>query len=314
MSGPLRVEASAPATVANLGPGFDILGLALSQPADRVVAAFAETPGVHIAEITGDDGRLTRDPAKNTAGVAAAYVLRQLGKTDVGVRLTVHKGLPLASGMGSSAASAVAGAMAVNALLGEPLRREELLAASIEGEAAVSGRHADNVAPALFGGIVLVGGLTPDLIYPLPVPDNLYLATVTPAIAVPTAEARAVLPQQIPLGTVVRQTAGVALLMAALYRGDLALLGRAAEQDVIVEPARAHLMRGLPEVRAAAAAAGAAGTIISGAGPTLLSFCAGADVADRVAAAMRGVYAEIGLGARAQVARVLTGGASWRAI
>lgn len=309
------VEATAPATVANLGPGFDILGMALQEPYDTVRAERTSTPGITITDITGDGGRLPRDPARNTAGVAAAFVLRQIGQDEkAGIRLTIHKGLPLASGLGSSAASAVAAAVAVNALFGEPLRREELLPACIEGEATVSGRHADNVAPALLGGVVLVTGLTPEAIYRLPVPESLALAIVTPGVAVPTAKARAVLPKSVPLHDVVKQTAGLALLVAGLYRDDAELIGAGMEGDVIVEPARQHLMPGLLEVREAARECGATGTIISGAGPTLCSVCRTSADARRVTEAMLTLYARLGIPAVARVTRPWPEGATARVV
>lgn len=307
------VEATASATVANLGVGFDILGMALQAPCDVVRAERSNAEGVQIVAITGDGGELSRDPSRNTAGIAAAHVLAQIGAA-AGVRLSLHKGLPLASGLGSSAASAVAAAVAVNALFGQPLDRAALLAASLEGEAAVSGRHADNVAPSLFGGITLVLGAAAEAIYSLPVPPNLHLALATPAIAVPTAHARAVLPPSVPLKALVHQTGQVALLIHALHTGDLALLGAALEGDQVIEPARAHLMRGLAEVRAAARACGALGTVISGAGPTLCSLCDSEAVAERVAEAMRGIYAELNLPAAIRVTQPALHGATWRAL
>lgn len=300
---PQAVEVCAPATIANLGPGFDILGLALEAPFDTIYAERTSFPGVVIESITGDQGRLPLDPAKNTAGVSALYLLGQLGIKDQGVRLHIEKGLPLASGLGSSAASAVAGAVAVNALFGSPLSAVELLDASVEGEALVSGRHADNVAPALLGGIVLVAGLSPDLIFPLPTPPNLVLAMITPDVAVPTAEARAVLPKTITLKEMVAQTSGLALLMHAIHSGDVKLLGQAMELDLIIEPARRHLMPGLAEVRAAARECGAYGTIISGAGPTLCSVCDSADVANQIIDAAGGIYAQMGLAVRLSVTK-----------
>ncbi|MFQ3537082.1 MAG: homoserine kinase [Aggregatilineales bacterium] len=307
------VEATANATVANLGVGFDVLGMALMEPYDIVRAERRAVEGVHIAAITGDGGKLSRDPSRNTAGIAAAHVLQQIGASE-GVALTLHKGLPLASGLGSSAASAVAAAVAVNALFGQPLDRPALLAACLEGEAVVSGRHADNVAPSLFGGITLVMGTTAESIHSLPVPPDLYLALATPAIPVPTAQARAVLPKQVPLKAMVHQTAQVALVVHALHTGDVALLGAAMERDSVVEPARAHLMRGLAEVRAAARAVGALGTVISGAGPTLCSICDSAAVAERVAAAMQTVYAELNVPAAIRVTQPAVHGATWRAL
>ncbi|MEP7287516.1 MAG: homoserine kinase [Chloroflexota bacterium] len=294
---PHAVEVFAPATIANLGSGFDILGMALAAPYDTIYAERTEVPGVVIESITGDNQRLPRDAEKNTAGIAARFVLDQLMIHDYGVKLRIHKGLPLESGMGSSAASAAGAAVAVNALYDNLLRREELLLACVEAEAAVSGRHADNVAPALLGGIVLITGLTPDSIYKLPVPDDLVLALVTPAVAVPTTQARAVLPKTIPFSDYVQQSAGVALLITAIHRGDVALMADAMSRDILVEPAREHLMPGLREVRQAAHLAGALTTVISGAGPTLCSICNSTNVARLVTEATQAVYDQLGIAA-----------------
>lgn len=287
-------EAFAPATVANLGVGFDILGLALQEPGDTVRVERRAEPGVVISRIEGDGGRLPHDPDKNTACVAARETLKRLGVTE-GVAITIYKNLPLASGLGSSAASAVAAAVAVNALFGSPLTCEELLPACIEGEAAVSGYHADNVAPCLFGGLVLVAGTSAEQIFRLPIPERLHLALVTPDVAVPTAMARAVLPKMIELHDMVLQTAAVARLLNALHRGDVAGMAAAMELDIVIEPARAHLMPLLPEVRAAAKQAGALGVVISGAGPTLCAVCDSASTAQAVAGVMGEVYAAAGI-------------------
>jgi len=307
------VEAIAPATIANLGPGFDILGLALAEPFDRVIAERTDAPGLQITQITGDGGRLSRDPTRNTAGVSALYVLRQLG-IRAGVSMIIHKGLPLASGLGSSAASAVAGAMAINALFGDQLSRLQLLDACVEGEALVSGRHADNVAPALIGGIVLVMGVTAETVYPLPTPPGLILALVTPNVAVPTAQARAVLPKQVDLHLAVQQAAAVAHVVAALYTGDIPTLARAMEADKIIEPARAHLMPGLAAVRAAAARVGGLATVISGAGPTLCTVCPSEEIAQRVVDAMNDVYKSLNLACVTRVTRPSPNGATTRII
>lgn len=282
-------EVFAPATMANLGVGFDILGLALEEPGDIVRAEIKDTPGVEIAHIEGDDGKLTRDPTKNTAGVAAASVLRLLS-ADRGVRLTLFKRLPLASGLGSSAASAVAAAVAVNAILGYPLSIEQLLPAALDGEAAVSGYHADNVGPCLFGGITLVSGIESTRIRRMPIPTALHLAMVTPDVAVPTAIARSVLPTSVPLRDMVRQTAAVARLIDAIYRDDVETMAQAMESDGIIEPARAHLIPMLAEVRVAAKRAGALAVVISGAGPTLCAICDSEPRARAAASAMQSVY------------------------
>lgn len=305
-------EAFAPATMANLGVGFDILGLALREPGDVVRAEWCETPGVTIRLIEGDGGKLTNDPLKNTACIAARHVIRAVMQTvavEQGIALTLIKGLPLASGLGSSAASAVAAAVAVNALLGEPLTRDELLPASLEGEAAVSGYHADNVGPCLFGGITLITGLRPDQIYKLPVPDDLHLALVTPNVAVPTAEARAVLPKDVSLKAMVAQTAGVARLIDAIYRGDVEAMGAAVEMDGVIEPARAHLMPLLKEARLTARRTGALGLTISGAGPTLCALCDDEATAGRVADALQALYDDAGIGGVARQTQVAEAGA-----
>jgi homoserine kinase len=290
-----RAEAFAPASMANVGVGFDILGLALQDAGDIVRAEWHDVPGVVMLAIEGDGGALTLDAAKNTASVAANAFLNCIGETQRGIGLTLFKNLPLASGLGSSAASAVAAVVAANALFGEPLAREDLLACALEGEALVSGYHADNVAPSLLGGLVLVTGTTPDQIRHLPIPSNMHLALITPDVAVPTAEARAVLPKEIPLKAMVSQTAAVARLMDALYRNDLHAAAAAMEQDTIIEPARAYLMPYLYEMRSAAKQAGALALVISGAGPTLCAICESEAVALHVSETMQRLYAEKGL-------------------
>lgn len=303
-----RVEAFAPATVANLGVGFDILGLALQEPGDTVCAERRDEPGVIIRAIHGDDGKLTLDPNKNTAAIAATSALRMIGASD-GVALILNKRLPLASGLGSSAASAVAAAVAVNELYGCPLSDAEVLAASLDGEAAVSGYHADNVGPCLFGGITLCWGTSVDRIHRLPVPDDLYLALATPDVAVPTIEARAVLPKQIDLKVMVKQTAAVARLVDALHRSDLEAMADAMECDCVVEPARAHLMPRLHEARAVAKNAGALGLVISGAGPTLCAVCDSQDLAEKVARALKAMYDEAGISNTVRTTQVSPDGA-----
>ena len=303
-----KASAFAPATVANLGVGFDILGLAVREPGDTVMAEWSPEPGVVITSIDGDDGKLPLDPTRNTAGVAAASVLKAAGAYH-GVRLTIKKGLPSASGLGSSAASAVAGAVATNAILDKPMPPDTLLPACLDGEALVSGYHADNVAPCLFGGITLVYGTHCDHIVRLPVPVGLHLALVTPAVEVPTAEARAVLPPQIPLKTMVSQTAAVARLIDALHRSDVRSMAEAMEADTVIESARAHLMPLLKEVRAAAKAVGALGVVISGAGPTLCAICDDEEIAYRVAAVMHDTYDQAGIDCVARQTQISDKGA-----
>jgi homoserine kinase len=303
-------EAFAPATIANLGVGFDILGMAVKDIGDTVHAELTETPGVVIDSIHGDGGRLPLAAEKNTAGVAAAAVLK-LADSPYGVRLRIDKGLPLASGLGSSAASAIAAAVATNAALGEPLSRIQLLEPSLEGEALVSGYHADNVAPALFGGVTLSYGVTASQILVLPTDTlrSLHLSLVTPNVEVETAKARAALPQHVPLKTMVAQTAGVARLMYAIFTGDTHTLARALESDAVIEPARAHLMPLLAEARAAAKHHGALALVISGAGPTLAAFSEDQQTASAVCNALQTLYDEAGIGAVTRVSGILDSGA-----
>ena len=301
-------EAFAPATVANMGVGFDILGLALCEPGDIVRVEHRDQPGAVIVKIQGDGGKLPYDPLKNTACVAANSVLTRLDARS-GVEITIQKNLSLASGMGSSAASAVAAAVAVNKLFGEPLTRNELLSACLDGEAAVSGRHADNVAPSLFGGITLITGTLAEDIRQLPIPDLLYLALVTPNVAVPTALARSVLPAAVPFKSMVAQTAAVASLIDALYRQDVQALAEAMEQDNIIEPARIHLMPNLVEMRNVAKQTGAWGLVISGAGPTLCAICDDKMVAASVSEALHAAYLTFGIDNVSRVTQVSAQGA-----
>lgn len=288
----MTVSAFAPATIANLGPGFDVLGLAIDGLGDTVTVEFCNEPGVHIGSITGDNGLLPKDPAVNTASVAARATLRAAG-IDANIRLHVHKGLPLCSGLGSSAASAAAAAFATNILIGKPLRKYDLVQPCIEAEAVVSGRHADNVAPSLLGGLVLVRSVDPIDLVRLPIPDGLTMVVVTPSLELPTKQARAVLPPNVPLATMVDTTAQVASLVSACYSGDLSLLSRSLE-DPVVTPARIGLIPGGAAALDAALGTGALGASISGAGPSLFAMCRSARSAQLAASAMADVLHEHG--------------------
>lgn len=267
------VEAYAPATVSNLGPGFDCLGLAVHGPGDTVRARRREQPGVRLTTITGDGGRLPKDDS-NTACVAVRAMLEAAGMHDVGVELELDKGLPLGSGLGSSGASACAALVASAEALGIEVGIEALIAAAREGERVACGSpHPDNVAPALMGGVVLIAATEPLRVISLPAPPSLYFAIYTPGCEVKTADARAVLPRQVGLDAVVRQSARLGLLVHALHVGDLALLGEAIVDD-LVEPARAHLIPGFLDAKVNALEAGALACTISGAGPTTFALAA----------------------------------------
>jgi homoserine kinase len=288
-----HVRVFAPATVANLGPGFDVLGLALERPGDIVEAELAPGPGVEIVEVTGDGGALSTNANRNVAGRAAADVLERavrLGRAradGTGLRLWIHKQMPLASGLGSSGASSVAGAVAANAVLGQPFAKDELLPSAMEGERAATGSpHADNVAPSLLGGVVLIRSYQPLEIVPLPVPNSLWIAVAHPHYELSTGTARQVVKRhQYSIAEIVANLGNLGAFIAALHSGDLALLGRSVE-DVLVEPLRAPLIPGFSEVKAAARKAGGLGCSIAGAGPSVFALCASQAVAEQSGAAM----------------------------
>jgi homoserine kinase len=261
-----------------------VLGFALHEPGDEVSVRWTDD-AVTIEAIEHDGGRLPRDAGKNTAGIAASALLRMLGERR-GVALTIRKGLPLSSGLGGSAASAVAAVVAVDALAGAKLSSEALLSCAFQGERDGAGSaHADNIAPSLLGGLVLVRRPDPPDIIRLPVPDGLTAVVVHPELEIETARARALLGTSVPLGDAIRQWANVGAFVDALHRRDFAQMARSLE-DTIAEPRRSVLLPGLGAVKQAAADAGALGCSFSGSGPSLFALCENRQIADRVAAAM----------------------------
>lgn len=301
----------APATVANWGPGYDLLGAAVAGLGDTVkIRTLPDQPGViRIASITGDGGKLPLKAEENTAGIAAIEARKLIGREELGMEITLHKGLPLGSGLGSSAASAAAAAHAVNILCDEPIAKRDLMPALLEAESAVSGWHADNAAPALLGGFVLVTSYEPLTIIDLPTPDDLFIALVTPAISVKTKDARAALPKEIPLSLHVANSGHFGAMLAGLYSNDVRLFAQSTI-DRIVEPARSSLIPGFYEAKAAALEAGALGCSISGGGPTLFAIAATQEAAQQAADAMQQAFREAAtLDSKALVTRVDTEGA-----
>jgi len=285
MSLPDVCRAFAPGSIGNVACGFDVLGLALQGAGDEVLARKTTEPGVRIVAIHGDGGRLPVDATRNAAGAAAGAVLELTG-APFGVALEVRKGLPLAAGMGGSAASAVAAAVAVNGLLGPPLPPEALLECALEGEAVASGSaHADNAAPSLLGGLVLVPTWEPVRLIPLEVPAELFAVHVHPHLEVETAAARKVLGSTVALSDAVAQWGNTAALVAGLFRGDWNLIGRAVE-DRVAEPLRAPAVPGFRAVKEAALQAGALASSLSGSGPSLFALCRGQERARAVGEAM----------------------------
>ncbi len=300
---PPDAVAFAPASLSNLGPGFDALGLAVQGIGDQVEAWRADGPGVTV-ELASGDRAIPTDPGANTAGRAAERVLAQAGAAH-GAHLRIHKGIPLGSGIGGSAASAVAGAWAVNALLEEPFEKEALIAAVLDGEAVASGaRHGDNVLPSLLGGLVLVSPADPAEYRRVLLPPLPSICLVLPHVQVLTREARAILPPHVPRGDASGQAAGLALLLHALQTGDRAAAGRLIMRDRLAEPFRAALVPPYTAVKEAALGAGAAGCALTGSGPAMFALLHDEADARGVLAAMLAACRATGVGADGWLVRI----------
>lgn len=294
MADPQTATASAPATVANVSCGFDVFGFAVEQPSDVVRIQLSTAPGVHIVSVSGDHGMLPREAARNTAGVAVQNYLTQTGwKT--GAKIELQKNLPLGSGMGSSAASAVAAVLAINALHPDPLPRMALLPFALEAERIACGAaHADNAAPSLLGGFTLIRSYDPLDVVPITCPSDIRCVLVHPHLEVKTKDAREVLRTTVPLRDAVTQWGNTAGLVAGLLTADYALISRSLH-DVVAEPVRALLIPGFDAIRQHAAAAGALGCGISGSGPSLFALTRGSETAQTVGHAIQDAFAATGL-------------------
>lgn len=279
------VSAFAPATIGNVICGFDVFGLALEHPGDRVTVGPGAGSGLSITEIRGDDGRLPRDPDRNAATVAIAALMQGTGRSEA-LEVRIDKGLPLSGGMGGSAASAVAATVAADAYLGTALSEAELLEYALAGEGIASGDvHLDNVAPALFGGLLLVRSHARRAVVRLPVPDGMSVALLHPRVEMHTREGRAAMGATVPIKHAVFQWGSTAAFVHGLHTGDWDLLADALE-DRIAEPHRCSSIPAFDEVRAAALDAGAVACGISGAGPAVFSICRSPDSAAEVGEAM----------------------------
>ena len=301
---PVRVFA--PGAIGNIGPGLDILGMAVEGPGDTVEASHAPGPGITVT--ASGHASLSCDPSLHASALAAREALRLAGAGHTGVALRVTKGLPLAGGQGGSAASAVAGALATDRLLGLELTTRQLADAALHAEERVAGRHLDNILPCLLGGIILIRSLEDWDFVRVPAPAGLEIVLVHPEQLMRTAEGRAVLPASIPRGVALHQAAQVGAMMLALATGDLGLLGRAID-DQIAEPVRAPLLPGFREAKRAALEAGALGCSISGSGPTAFAFSDSEAGARRIASAMQQAYGACGLVTSARLTRVAERGA-----
>jgi homoserine kinase len=280
--------AFAPASSGNVAIGFDILGFAIDALGDRVTVSRTARPGVTISGVTGVAGELPNNPTQNTAG-QSLLAMQEALQPGFGFAMRIDKGIPLGSGLGGSAASAVGAVVAANALLGAPCGQLELLKFAMQGEAVASGSlHVDNIAPSLFGGLVLTVGIDQPRVKRIPVPELIRAVIVHPHMFLATRQARAILKRTVDLADFVWQTANLAGFISGCYTDDLDMI-RESFQDVVIEPQRQALIPGFPQVRAAAMAAGALGCSISGAGPSLFAWALEPD-APGVLAAMRGQF------------------------
>ena len=289
----MKATAFAPASVGNVGVGFDMLGHAISGAGDRATVTLTKSGTVKILAIHGMPEGLPLEPEKNTAGQALLSMLKKVPK-GLGFELELHKGIPLGSGMGGSAASAVAALVAANAILERALSISELYELAIDGEAVASGsRHGDNVGPMLLGGLVIAPSHGAPV--PVRVPDWLHVALVHPHFVLETRKARAALAGHYALGEFVHQSEGLALTLAGCFLGEPALLRRGLK-DVLVEPRRAPLIPGFGKVKQAALDHQALGASISGAGPSVFGWFESKAQAERAAEAMAAAFKSEGLG------------------
>ncbi|SHN34597.1 homoserine kinase [Cyclobacterium lianum] len=303
-----KVTAFAPATVANVSCGFDILGFAVEDLGDKVSVSLSDSPGVRVKTISGDKGKLPYEPEKNTCSVAIMAMLKELDFSG-GLEIDLYKGLPLGSGMGSSAASAVAALVAANTLLGNPFEKKDLLPFAMESERIACGAaHADNVSPALLGGFVLIREYQPLDVIPLHVPRGLYCTLVHPHLVLNTYDSRSVLRRNVSLQDATTQSGNIAGLVAGLFQEDMALISRSLN-DVIAEPSRSVLIPGYDEVKEGIKPAGALGCGISGSGPTIFILSPSEEIAWEVSRLAQNVFDKMQLPIDLYVSAINTRGA-----
>ncbi len=284
------VKVFAPASVANVGCGFDVLGFALQRPGDEIIARPSASAGLKIVKITGDDKQLPYEIELNTAGVAAQRLLEHLGRPNEKIELEIHKKMPFSSGLGSSAASAAGAVVAVNELLGRPLPKASLLPFAVLGEQVADGAfHADNVAPSLLGGLILIRDNKTLDFHRIPVPGGLKVVVIHPKIKIKTKDARDIIKPTVPLAKMVEQTGNLASLLLGFMQSNIELIGRSLK-DVVIEPQRAALIPGFYEVKETAMKNGALGCSISGAGPSVFALFQNSIQAERGAHDMQEVF------------------------
>jgi homoserine kinase len=298
------IKVFAPATVANVVCGYDVLGFAVNAPGDEVVMRLTDSKGITISKITGDDGKLPLNPEKNTVSASVQHYLNHISKPDFGIDIELHKKMPIGSGLGSSSASTVAGLFAVNSLFDNLLTNKELVPFAMKGEELACGYgHADNVAPALMGGFVLIRSYEPLDIISLPFPEDMHAAIVYPEVDVPTKDARQMIRSKVLLKDAVTQWGNVAGLVSGLFMKDYDLIGRSMT-DVLVEPTRAILIPDFYVLRQMALNAGAIGFGISGSGPSVFALTKDADTANRITEKLQNHLKELAINSLSFVSEV----------
>ncbi|GAA4899519.1 homoserine kinase [Flaviramulus aquimarinus] len=300
-----EIKIFSPATVANVACGFDVLGFCLDNVGDDMIIRKTNKKGIHITKIEGYD--LPYEAELNVAGVSALAMYAAID-VDFGFEIEIYKNIKPGSGIGSSAASAVGSVFGMNELLGKPFNKTQLTEFAIKGEALASKcEHADNLAPALFGGFTLVKSISPLQILEIPSPDDLYATIIHPQIEIKTSESRAILPKEVPLGHAIEQWANLGSLVHALHTSDYKLISNSLN-DVVVEPHRSQLIPKFSLVKEAALIHGALGAGISGSGPSIFSLCKGLEAANKVREAMQNVYSKTDIAFDIHVSKINTNG------
>ena len=300
-----QVTVFGPATVSNVGPGFDLMGFALESPGDEMIVRRNDRGILVLMDESGCN--LPLDPGKNVAAVAAASLLHRLGSKE-GFDLIFTRKINPGSGVGSSAASCVAAVVGINELLGCPFEIDALIPCAMEGEKISSGSaHADNIAPALLGGITLICGYDPLYIKQIPYPDDLWCAVVHPELMIKTMESRKLIPTQVRLSVALQQCGNLAGLVAGLTTCDYALISRSIT-DVFAEPYRTQQLPDFDLLRKNALVTGSIGTGLSGSGPSVFSLCRGEKMATSVGEVMRNHFTERGIEAGRYISRISKAG------
>ncbi len=299
-----KITIHSPATVANMVCGFDVLGFAVHEPYDIMHMEITEELGIVI--VNEDDFNLPTDPLHNVAGAALLALMEAYGKP-VGFKLTINKQIKPGSGVGSSAASSAGAVVGANALLGNLFSNEELVKFAMNGEKLASGvKHADNIAPCIYGGVTLIRSVFPLDIVKLNVPD-LYVTIIHPQIEVKTSDARSILKQQVQLKDAIKQWGNIAGLVAGLEQGDYDLIGRSLE-DFLIEPTRSILIPAFEAIKKVSKELGALGGGISGSGPSIFMLSTNESTAKSVELAMQQIYDKIGLGYHTYLTTINTSG------